>query len=155
MENLRWGREDATLEEMEAAVALAGASDFIEALPEGYGSLLGRGGVNLSGGQRQRLSLARALIRRPSLLILDDATSAVDAVTEASIIAGLETWRGTTTTLLVTQRISAARMADRVLVLEGGRVAGFGPPDELDRSSPVWRDMLRAQLGAEALDAPC
>jgi len=159
LENLRWGREDAGPGELEEALAGAAALEFVRGLEEGLESRIGRGGVNLSGGQRQRLALARALLRRPSLLVLDDATSSVDALTEADILRRLRDTRNRLgdrgkgmTTVLVTQRIAAARAADLVLVLEGGRVAGFGGPATLAEASEVWRDMVLAQVGREARD---
>lgn len=151
-DNIRHGRPGASEAEVEEAARLAGAHEFVAALPEGYRASLGQGGVNLSGGQRQRLALARALVRRPSLLLLDDTTSAVDAVTEAALLAALRALRGRTSVLFVTQRVAAARQADRILVLEGGRISASGAPGELAREEGVYRDMIRAQLGKEALD---
>lgn len=152
-DNIRHGHPGASEEEVIEAARLAGAHEFVAALPDRYRSILGQGGVNLSGGQRQRLALARALVRRPELLILDDTTSAVDAVTEASILAGLKGLLGKTTIVFVTQRVAAARQADQILVLDGGKIAGAGRPAELSREDGVFRDMIRAQLGKEALDA--
>jgi ATP-binding cassette subfamily B protein len=156
-ENIRWGREDATMEEVEAAAALAQAHDFIVGLPEGYHTRLDRGGVTLSGGQRQRIALARAFVRRPLVLILDDSMSALDAVTESRLRARLAQARkadsGGTTLVLVAQRISSVRDADRILVLDEGAVAGFGTHDELLGTCAVYRDIRRSQVGAgEAVD---
>jgi ATP-binding cassette subfamily B protein len=156
-ENIRWGREDATMEEVEAAAALAQVHDFIVGLPEGYHTRLDRGGVTLSGGQRQRIALARAFVRRPLVLILDDSMSALDAVTESRLRACLAQARKEdsvgTTLVLVAQRISSVRDADRILVLDEGAVAGFGTHAELLETCAVYRDIRRSQVGAqEAVD---
>jgi ATP-binding cassette subfamily B protein len=156
-ENIRWGREDATMEEVEAAATLAQAHDFIVGLPEGYHTRLDRGGVTLSGGQRQRVAIARAFVRRPRILILDDSMSALDAITEARLRACLGEARrvglSDTTFVLVAQRISSVRDADRILVLDDGEVAGFGTHDELLETCAVYRDIRRSQVGAgEASD---
>ena len=152
-DNIRQGRAEAGDAEVEEAARLACAHEFIAGLSGGYGAPLGQGGINLSGGQRQRLALARALVRKPEILLLDDTTSAVDAVTEAAILESLRDLKGKTTVLLVTQRVAAARQADHIVVLEGGRIAGSGSPAVLSREEGVFRDMIRAQLGKEALDA--
>ncbi len=152
-DNIRQGRAEAGDAEVEEAARLACAHEFITGLSGGYGAPLGQGGINLSGGQRQRLALARALVRKPEILLLDDTTSAVDAVTEAAILESLRDLKGKTTVLLVTQRVAAARQADHIVVLEGGRIAGSGSPAVLSREEGVFRDMIRAQLGKEALDA--
>ena len=151
--NIAWGREAASEADIEAAARLAEAHEFIAGLPLGYGSVLGQGGINLSGGQRQRLALARAFLRRPAILVLDDATCAVDALTESIILARIRGMSPAATTVVVTQRVAAARMADRIVVLDEGRVAGNGTHAELLASSELWRDIVRAQLGREALDA--
>jgi ATP-binding cassette subfamily B protein len=153
-ENIRWGREDATNAELEEAARAAAAHEFIAGFPEGYESVLGQGGVNLSGGQKQRVAIARALIRAPEVLVLDDCTSSVDSITEGQILAAIRGTAGGLTCILITQRISAAVAADRVLVLDDGRVAGVGTHAELIRTSDVYRDICAAQLGREALDGP-
>jgi ATP-binding cassette subfamily B multidrug efflux pump len=154
-ENLRWGREDATTEELQAAASAAQAHDFITGFPEGYQSMLGQGGVNLSGGQKQRVAIARALVRRPEVLILDDCTSSVDSITEAEILRAIRAsaWgkTGACTCILITQRISAAAAADQVLVLDDGRAVGVGRHETLIRECGVYRDICLAQLGKEAL----
>ena len=150
--NLQWGRDDASQDDLEQAARMARAHDFISGFPEGYGSLLGQGGVNLSGGQKQRLAIARALVRRPEILILDDCTSSVDSITEAEILAAIRGSSTGFTCILITQRISAAAAADRVLVLDQGSAAGVGTHAELLRDCEVYRDICVAQLGKEALN---
>ncbi len=152
-ENLRWGDEDASLSRLREACRIARADEFVERLPRGYDSLLGQGGVNLSGGQRQRLCLARALVRRPQILVLDDCTSALDGSTERAVLEGLRTHLTDTTVLLVSQRIATVRGADLILCLEDGRVSGLGTHAELARSCDAYRAILASQLGYEALPA--
>jgi ATP-binding cassette subfamily B multidrug efflux pump len=153
-ENLRWGRDDAGQDDLEEAARAAAAHEFIAGFPEGYASVLGQGGVNLSGGQKQRVAIARALVRRPEVLVLDDCTSSVDSITEAEILAAVRDSAAGFTCILITQRISAAAAADRVLVLDDGRPAGVGTHAELFRGCDVYRDICAAQLGREALDGP-
>lgn len=148
-ENLRWGREDATDEEVRAAAQTACADSFIRSFPEGYDASLGQGGVNLSGGQKQRLSIARALLRGPRILILDDCTSALDASTEAEVLKGLRRSAAGMTVLLISQRISTVMRADRILCLEDGQVRGFGPHPELMESCPAYRAIYASQIGGE------
>jgi ATP-binding cassette subfamily B protein len=147
LENLRWGKPDATLADAEEAARAACAHEFIEALPSGYDSLIGRGGLSLSGGQRQRLAIARALIRKPAVLILDDSMSAVDAVTEARVREALPACCAGATVFLIAQRISSVRHANLILVLDDGEVAGLGTHDELLDSCEVYRDIHRSQVG--------
>lgn len=149
-DNLRWGNEAATQEELEAAAKAASAHDFIMAQPEGYEAVLGQGGVNLSGGQKQRLSIARALVRRPRILILDDCTSALDAVTEGKVKTALKTYGAKLTCLLIAQRISSVADADRIVVLDDGELVGLGTHEELLRGCAVYRDICRSQFGEEA-----
>ncbi|MBP2117373.1 ATP-binding cassette subfamily B protein [Cohnella lubricantis] len=149
MDNIRWGKEDATEEEVAAAARMAAAHDFISALPEGYQTKLGQGGVNLSGGQKQRVSIARALVRQPRILILDDCTSAVDAATEASIKQALREYAQGLTCLLIAQRITSVMDADHILVLDGGAVAGFGTHEELMQDCVVYQEIYRSQIGKE------
>lgn len=144
-ENLRWGREDATMEDIEAAARAAQAHDFIMAFPEGYQTVLGRGGVNVSGGQKQRLCIARALLRRPRILIMDDSTSAVDTETELKIRHGLEEYLGDTTVFVSTQRVRTMESADMVLVLDDGRIESYGTPQELKRDSALYREIYNSQ----------
>lgn len=150
-DNLRWGDESATQSDLEAAAKSASAHDFIMALPEGYDAMLGQGGVNLSGGQKQRLSIARALIRRPRILILDDCTSALDAVTESKVKAALKADGSKPTCLLIAQRISSVIDADRIAVLDDGELVGLGTHEELLRGCAVYRDICRSQFGEEAI----
>lgn len=147
LENLRWGDEHATREEIGAAAKLAQAHDFITALPEGYETRLGQGGVNLSGGQKQRLAIARALVRRPDILILDDCTSAVDAVTERKIREGLHAVARGLLCIVIAQRIVSVMDADVILVLDEGRVVGSGRHEALLQSCAVYRDIFASQFG--------
>jgi ATP-binding cassette, subfamily B, multidrug efflux pump len=153
-ENIRWGRDDAGQDDLEEAARAAAAHDFIAGFPAGYESVLGQGGVNLSGGQKQRVAIARALVRRPEVLVLDDCTSSVDSITEAEILGAIRGSAAGFTCILITQRISAAAAADRVLVLDDGRPAGVGTHVELVRGCDVYRDICAAQLGSKVLDGP-
>jgi ATP-binding cassette subfamily B protein len=145
LENLRWGNPAATLQEVEQAARTAQAHDFITSFPEGYDTILGRGGVNVSGGQKQRLCIARALLRNPRILILDDSTSAVDSTTELRIRTALQRTLATTTVFIITQRIATMQSADRVLVMEDGRVDGFDTPARLLETSKVFREIHESQ----------
>jgi ATP-binding cassette subfamily B protein len=144
-ENLRWGRSEATLHELERACRIAQAHDFIMGFPDGYDTELGQGGVNLSGGQKQRLCLARALLKKPRILILDDSTSAVDMATDARIRAALQRELQGMTVVVIAQRIASVREADAILVLDEGRVVGFGSHDELHATCPVYREACDSQ----------
>ncbi|WCO66456.1 ABC transporter ATP-binding protein [Iamia majanohamensis] len=140
------GRDEVGDDEVARALALARADGFVTALPEGLGSVLGERGVTLSGGQRQRLALARALVRRPRLLVLDDATSAIDPVVEAEILGGLGRALDTTT-VVVAHRVSTIRLADRVVFLDGGRVAAVGPHDQLLATVPAYAALVEVYEG--------
>jgi len=144
-ENLRWGKPDATQQELEEAARTAQAHDFIMSFTEGYETLLGRGGVNLSGGQKQRLTIARALLRKPKILILDDSTSAVDLTTEQRIRNNLTTLLENTTVLVITQRINTMQAADRIIVLEDGEIDAIGSSSELMEKSEVYREIFNSQ----------
>ncbi len=146
-DNLRWGRDEAGEDELRAAAETACAHAFIQQSGQGYDTLLGQGGVNLSGGQKQRLSLARALVRRPRILILDDCTSALDARTESDVLKGLRGMAGSMTVLLVSQRISTVMGTDRILCLENGCMAGWGTHEELMVSCPVYQEIYHSQIG--------
>jgi ATP-binding cassette, subfamily B, multidrug efflux pump len=151
IENIRWGREDATFEEIELAAKMADAHDFISSSPEGYESRIGQGGVNFSGGQKQRMSIARALIKKPEILILDDSTSAVDVATESRIKESLKKYAKGLTCLLIAQRISSVVDADRIIVLDDGKIVGNGTHNELIQSCPTYQEIYRSQFGKEAL----
>ncbi|MDR0429203.1 MAG: ABC transporter ATP-binding protein/permease [Tannerellaceae bacterium] len=144
-DNLRWGKQGATQPEIEAAARAAEAHDFILSFPEGYDTMLGRGGVNVSGGQKQRLCIARALLGKPKILILDDSTSAVDTETELRIRRNLNALLADTTVFIITQRVHTMQSADRVIVLEDGRVEAVGKPDELIRTSEVYKEIYYSQ----------
>lgn len=150
-DNIRMGKEDATMEEIAEAARLAQARDFIEAFPEKYETRLGQRGVNLSGGQKQRIALARALVRRPRILVLDDAMSALDAVTESRVREALKSLGQGVTRILIAQKIATVMDADKIIVLDHGEVAGIGAHEVLLRSCPLYREICETQLGKEAL----
>lgn len=153
-ENLRWGDENATDEEVREAAHLACADEFIDDFPKGYDTWIEQGGSNVSGGQKQRLCIARALLRRPKILILDDSTSAVDTKTDAKIRAGLAAYLPETTKLIIAQRIASVQDADRIIVMEGGRIAAMGTHEELLETSEIYRETFTSQnkMGEEAVD---
>lgn len=144
-DNLRWGNKDATQEEIEIAAKAAAAHDFIMSFPDGYDTELGQGGVNVSGGQKQRLCIARALLARPKVLILDDSTSAVDTATDAMIRKGFKEQIGDTTVIIIAQRINSIKDADFTIVLEDGKVNGVGSHDELMKNNEIYRDINNSQ----------
>lgn len=146
-DNLRWGRDEAGEDELRAAAETACAHAFIQQSGQGYDTLLGQGGVNLSGGQKQRLSLARALVRRPRILILDDCTSALDAQTESDVLKGLRDMAGSMTVLLVSQRISTVMGTDRILCLDNGCMVGWGTHEELMDSCSMYQEIYQSQIG--------
>lgn len=148
-ENLRWGDKEASLEEIRRAAKAACADSFVEKPPEGYETRLGQGGVNLSGGQKQRLSIARALLKKPRILILDDCTSALDATTEALVLAGIRRESAGMTVLLVSQRISTVMKADHILCMEDGKICGFGSHEELMADCAPYQAIYHSQIGAE------
>ncbi|GAV13902.1 putative ABC-type multidrug transport protein [Paenibacillus sp. NAIST15-1] len=150
-DNIRWGNAAASDQEVQAAAEAAQAAEFIQKLPEGYDTMIGQRGVNLSGGQKQRLSIARALLKRPSILILDDSTSAVDTGTEARMQKAFREQLEGTTCLIVAQRISSVLDADRIMVLDDGCVVGIGTHAELLDSCEVYQDIYRSQVGEEAV----
>ena len=145
LENLRWGNPEATEEECRAACRVACADGFVSQMPEGYHSRIERGGANVSGGQRQRLCIARALVGKPKVLILDDSTSAVDTATDAKIRAGLAAEHAGTTKIIIAQRIASVEEADRVLVLDDGRVAAFDTPQRLLETCSIYREVYESQ----------
>lgn len=144
-DNLRWGNENATTEEIENACKIAQAHDFIMSFPNGYQTDLGQGGVNLSGGQKQRLCIARALLKSPKVLILDDSTSAVDTATDAKIREGFKTNHNDITTIIVAQRISSIQHADKIIVLDDGKINAIGSHDELLGTNEIYTEVYNSQ----------
>ena len=144
-DNIRWGDPDATDDEVEQAARDAQAHDFIMSFPEGYQTMLSQGGVNVSGGQKQRLCIARAMIKKPRVLILDDSTSAVDSDTEGRIRESFSQHLKGTTVFIIAQRISSIKTADRILVLDSGKVAGFGTHEELIASNTIYQEIVSSQ----------
>ena len=155
LDNLRWGNPDATEEECVAACQAACADEFIDRLPDGYHTYIERGGANVSGGQKQRLCIARALLKKPKVLILDDSTSAVDTATDAKIRAAFAKRIPGTTKIIIAQRISSVEQADRVLVLDDGRVDGFDTPEHLLETNAIYREIYDSQIqGGGDFDQP-
>ena len=155
LENLRWGKEDATLEECMEACRLACADEFIEKMPDKYDTWIEQGGTNVSGGQKQRLCIARALLKSPKILILDDSTSAVDTATDAKIREAFAKKIPGTTKLIIAQRISSVQEADRILVLDDGRVHGLGTHEELLENNAIYQEIYETQTkGGGDFDEP-
>jgi ABC-type multidrug transport system, ATPase and permease components len=148
-DNIRWGNDKATEEEVAQSARLSAADGFIRSLPDGYDTKLGQGGVNLSGGQKQRLSIARALIRKPEVLILDDCTSAVDVTTEAVIKESLRQFAQGMTCIMIAQRITSVMDLDQIVVLDHGEIVGKGKHDELLRDCRVYQEIYHSQIGKE------
>ena len=144
-ENLRWGNPDATDEELVAACKLAQADDFVRSFPDSYDTWIEQGGTNVSGGQKQRLCIARALLKKPKVLILDDSTSAVDTRTDALIRAGFKAYIPETTKIIIAQRVASVQDADMIIVMDNGRIAATGTHDELLRSSEIYREVCQQQ----------
>ena len=147
LDNLRWGNKEATDEECAEACRLACADDFIEGFPDKYNTKIEQGGTNVSGGQKQRLCIARALLKKPKVLILDDSTSAVDTATDARIRQSFREFIPDTTKLIIAQRISSVMDADRIIVMDAGRVSAFGTHEELLESNEIYRDVYESQQG--------
>ena len=145
LENLRWGNENATMEEVIEAAKAAQAHDFIMSFPDGYDTDLGQGGVNVSGGQKQRLCIARALLKSPKVIILDDSTSAVDTATDANIRAAFRNNLNHITTIIIAQRISSVSDADKIVVLDDGKINGVGTHEELLAANEIYRDVYTSQ----------
>lgn len=151
-ENLRWGRADATDAEIEEACRMACADEFIRRMPDGYDTYIEQGGTNVSGGQKQRLCIARAILRRPKVLILDDSTSAVDTATDARIRGALKTALPGTTKLIIAQRITSVMDADMILVLDDGHVVGQGTHTQLMESCEIYREVYESQQEGVSID---
>ena len=147
LENLRWGDKNATREECEYACRLACADEFIQKMPDKYDTYIEQGGSNVSGGQKQRLCIARALLKKPKILVLDDSTSAVDTATDAKIREAFAKEIPGTTKLIIAQRISSIQNADKIIVMDDGKVDGFGTHEELLASNEIYRDVYGSQMG--------
>ena len=150
-ENLRWGNENASLEELKEMAGYAHADRFIEEFTDGYETILGQGGVNLSGGQKQRICIARALLKKPKILILDDSTSAVDSATDANIRRALSTTLKDTTKIIIAQRIQSVVEADKIIVLKHGSICGVGTHAELIENNEEYRSIYYSQVDKEAV----
>jgi ATP-binding cassette subfamily B protein len=144
-ENIRWGKADATDAEVQQAAEIAQAAEFIKIMPDGYESKIQKGGVNVSGGQRQRLTIARALVRKPSILILDDSFNALDFATDAALRKSLKESTKDMTTLIVTQRASSIRNADQIIVVSEGIIAGIGKHEELINTCQIYKEICESQ----------
>ena len=144
-ENLLWGNKDATQEEIEAACKAACAHDFIMSFPNGYETDLGQGGVNVSGGQKQRLCIARALLKKPKIMILDDSTSAVDTATDAQIRQGLKQLDKNMTTIIIAQRLSSVEDCDQIVVLDDGKINAVGTHEQLIQSCKIYQEVYHSQ----------
>jgi ATP-binding cassette subfamily B protein len=151
-ENLRWGDKEASDEDIKRAARLACADEFIEKFPDGYNTHIEQGGTNVSGGQRQRLCIARALLKKPKILILDDSTSAVDTATDASIRRAFREEIPGTTKLIIAQRISSVMDSDRIIVMDDGKIDDFGTHEELLARNEIYRDIYQQQTGAGSGD---
>ena len=151
-ENLRWGNEQATDEELVEACKLAQADSFIQELPDKYETVLDQGGTNVSGGQKQRICIARALLKKPKILILDDSTSAVDTKTDALIRKAFKEDIPDTTKIIIAQRISSIIDADKIIVMDNGRIDGIGTSDELLKTNKIYQEVYESQMGGDGAD---
>jgi ATP-binding cassette subfamily B protein len=149
-DNLRWGNENASEEEIIAACKAADADEFVRSFPKGYDTDLGQGGVNISGGQKQRLCIARALLKKPKILILDDSTSAVDTATDARIRQALSSSLPDTTKIIIAQRIASVKEADVIFVLDNGKISGVGTHDELLKKNEIYREVFESQQSSNS-----
>ena len=147
-DNLRWGNPNATDEEMREACRLAQADEFIQQFPDKYDTWIEQGGSNVSGGQKQRLCIARALLKKPKVLILDDSTSAVDTRTDALIRQGFRQFIPDTTKIIIAQRVASVEDADRIIVMDGGRISAIGTHEELLKSNEIYREVYTSQTKA-------
>jgi len=147
--NIRYGREDASDEDVRHAAAVAQALEFIEAVPEQFAAPVAQGGLNLSGGQKQRLAIARAIVRKPDIYVFDDSFSALDFATDARLRAALRSETNNATVFVVAQRISSVITADRIVVLDNGRVVGMGTHAELLETSEIYREIVASQVSLE------
>ena len=155
LDNLRWGNPDASEEECVEACRAACADEFIDRLPDGYHTRIERGGSNVSGGQKQRLCIARALLKKPKVLILDDSTSAVDTATDARIRQAFARKIPGTTKIIIAQRVSSVQDADRILVLDNGRINGFGTHEQLLETNAIYQEIYESQVkGGGDFDQP-
>ena len=145
-ENLRWGNPEASDEELVKACKLAEADEFVTSFPDGYNTKIEQGGTNVSGGQKQRLCIARALLKKPKILILDDSTSAVDTKTDALIRKGFKSYIPETTKIIIAQRISSVEDADLIIVLDGGKISAMGTHSELLKTSEIYRETYEQQV---------
>jgi ATP-binding cassette subfamily B protein len=150
-ENIRWGSQNATMNEIKKAAEIGMAADFIEKMPEKYDTYISQGGVNFSGGQKQRLTIARALVKKPEILIMDDSLSALDYATDAALRQALKQNSRGTTVIMVTQRISTIKDADLIIVLDDGNLAGVGTHEELLKESSVYKEICSSQITKEAM----
>ncbi len=147
LENLRWGKSDATEEECKKACEMACADEFVSKMPDGYNTHIEQGGTNVSGGQKQRLCIARALLKNPKILILDDSTSAVDTATDAKIRQAFRSQIPGVTKFIIAQRISSIQDSDRIIVLDNGHISGIGTHDELLENNEIYREVFESQTG--------
>src|SRR5205807_1921754 len=150
-ENIRYGKDDASNEEVEHAAEIAQASEFISEMKDGFDSVIAQGGTNVSGGQKQRLSIARALVRKPEIYVFDDSFSALDFKTDARLRAALKRETRESTVLIVSQRVSTVMDADQIIVLDEGYIAGKGTHRELMKTSEVYREIVSSQLSLEEM----
>jgi ATP-binding cassette subfamily B protein len=150
-DNLRYGKPDATEPEMAHAAATSQATEFISTMPDGMEAVMAQGGANVSGGQKQRLAIARALVRRPEIYLFDDSFSALDFKTDARLRAALKRETADATVLIIAQRVATVMDADRIIVLDEGRIAGMGRHRELMRTCEIYREIVSSQLSAEEI----